>query len=299
MNVDGVNGDGVNDNRMNDDRFHLERAYAQCRRVHRWHGRTFYRATNLLPAQSRRHVSALYAFARYADDIVDEPEWAGRRHEALDNMRRRFAADFSRGGSTHPLLAATIDTIQRFDLGMAPFDRFFAAMECDLEHRPFADWAGLLEYMDGSAAVIGEMMLPILCPDDDAAAREPARELGRAFQVTNFLRDLGEDLCRGRVYLPADEIAYFGADAALHARRVTPEFVALMRFQVARARALYLAAEPGIAQLHGRSAACVLLAAGMYAAILGDIERHGYDVFTRRARVSPLRRVAVILRAPS
>lgn len=283
---------------MNDERLHLERAYAQCRRVQRWHGRTFYRATNLLPVQSRRHVSALYAFARYADDIVDEPEWAAHRHEALANMRRRFEADVVRGASTHPLLAATIDTMHQFDLGMAPFDRFFAAMERDLDHTPFADWSGLLEYMDGSAAVIGEMMLPILCPDD-ATAAEPARQLGRAFQLTNFLRDLGEDLCRGRVYLPADEVAHFGADAALHARRVTPEFVALMRFQIGRARVLYLAAEPGIAQLHGRSAACVRLAAGMYAAILGDIERHGYDVFTRRAHVTPLGLAHVLLRAPS
>lgn len=108
---------------MNDDRMHLDGAYAHCRRVHRWHGRTFYRATKLLPARSRRHVSALYSFARYADDIVDEPEWAGHRHEAL----------------------ATIDPMHQFELGMAPFDRFFAAMERDLDHTPFADWSGLLE----------------------------------------------------------------------------------------------------------------------------------------------------------
>lgn len=284
---------------VNDDGLHLDRAYAHCRLVHRWHGRTFYLATNLLPADSRRHVSALYSFARYADDIVDEPEWAGRRDEALDHMRRRFEADFARGASTHPLLAATIDTMQRFELGMAPFDRFFASMERDLHHTPFADWSALLHYMDGSAAVIGEMMLPILRPTDLAAAAEPARELGRAFQLTNFLRDLGDDLRRGRVYLPTDEMAHFGAEADLRAQRVTPAFVALMRFQIDRARKLYLAAEPGMRQLHGRSAACVQLAARMYGAILSDVERQGYDVFTRRARVSPLRRTELLLRAPS
>jgi phytoene synthase len=273
-----MNGDGVD----------LDGAYAHCRHVHRWHGRTFYLATRLLPADSRRHVSALYSFARYADDIVDEPEWAGRRQQALDQMRRRFEADVVRGSSIHPLLAATIDTMQRFELGVEPFDRFFAAMERDLHHTPFADWSSLLEYMDGSAAVIGEMMLPILHPHDAEAAAEPARDLGRAFQLTNFLRDLGEDLDRGRVYLPADEVAGFGAEAGLQARRVTPEFVALMRFEIDRARHLYAAAEPGIRQLHGRSAACVRVAARLYAAILSDVERHGYDVFTRRARVAPL-----------
>lgn len=282
---------------MNDNQLNLDGAYTQCRRYHRWHGRTFYLATSLLPADARRHVSALYSFARYADDIVDEPEWAGRRDEALDHLRRRFEADVARGTSTHPLLAATIDTMERFHLDMAAFDRFFAAMESDLCYSPFGNWTALLGYLDGSAAVIGELVLPILGPVDAAAAAEPARELGRAFQLTNFLRDLGDDLLRGRLYLPADEVSQFGAEAALRARQVTPEFVALMRFEVERARNLYVAAEPGIRQLRGRSASCVRLAARMYEAILDDIERHGYDVFTRRARVTRLRRAELLLRA--
>ncbi|HUF97908.1 MAG TPA: phytoene/squalene synthase family protein [Ilumatobacter sp.] len=266
----------------------LAAAYEHCRRYHRWHGRTFYVATNLLPAAIRRHVWALYSFARYADDIVDEPQWAGRRDESLASLKQRFTADVTTGSSSHPLLAATIDTMLRYDLGIEPFERFFAAMERDLYPLPFADWSEVLQYMDGSAAVIGEMMLPVLRPSDPGAAAEPARQLGRAFQLTNFLRDIGEDLGRGRVYLPSDELAQFGVD--LGRREVTPEFVALMQFQIGRARDLYQAAEPGIRMLHGRSAACVALAARMYAALLADIERHDYDVFTRRATVAPLRR---------
>ncbi len=171
-------------------------------------------------------------------------------------------------------------------------------MERDLDHTPFDDWPALLHYMDGSAAVIGEMMLPILRPVDALAAAEPARELGRAFQLTNFLRDFGDDLSRGRVYLPAEDITRFNAESAVEERRVTPEFVALLQFEIDRARQLYRAAEHGIALLRGRSAACVRLAARTYAALLDDIERHDYDVFTRRAHVTSIRRAELLLRRP-
>lgn len=274
----------------------LDLAYAHCRRYHQWHGRTFYVASGLLPRATRRHVSALYSFARYADDIVDEPRWAGRRETSLANLQRRFTADALTGASSHPLLAVTIDTMHAYQLGTEPFERFFSAMERDLNHTPFASWPELLAYMDGSPAVIGDMMVPVLQPVDAAAAAEPARRLGRAFQLTNFLRDIGDDLDRGRIYLPTDDLVRFGVD--LSQRRVSAEFVSLMRFEIDRARQLYRAAEPGIRLLRGRSAACVRLAARLYAGLLDDIERHGYDVFTRRARVTPLRRAEVLLRPP-
>ena len=135
--------------------------------------------------------------------------------------------------------------------------------------------------MDGSAAVIGEMMLPVLRPGTDAVA--PARSLGLAFQLTNFLRDVGEDLDRGRVYLPQEDLRRFGADP--HARVVTPEWRALMAFEIERNRRLYREADDGIPTLPGASRRCVATARVLYARILERIEGADYDVFTDRVRV--------------
>ena len=147
--------------------------------------------------------------------------------------------------------------------------------------------------MDGSAAVIGEMMLPILEPLNGAAV-SPARQLGLAFQLTNFLRDVGEDLDRGRVYVPVADLERFGADP--WARRVTPAWRELMRFEIARNRTLYEAAGEGLAMLPAWSARAIGTAGILYARILDQIEANGYDVFSRRARVSTSRKLAVAAR---
>ena len=146
--------------------------------------------------------------------------------------------------------------------------------------------------MDGSAAVIGEMMLPVLRPGTDAVA--PARALGLAFQLTNFLRDVGEDLDRGRVYLPQEDLRRFGADP--HARVVTPEWRALMAFEIERNRRLYREADDGIPALPGASRRCVATARVLYARILERIEAADYDVFASRARVSTPAKAALAAR---
>ena len=148
--------------------------------------------------------------------------------------------------------------------------------------------------MDGSAAVIGEMMLPILEPRTDAATG-PARDLGLAFQLTNFLRDVGEDLDRGRVYLPAEDVQRFGADP--RRRRADEPWRRLMRFEIERARRLYASADEGIALLPPASARCVRAARILYAEILDEIEAAGYDVFSARARVPTWRKAVVAARA--
>jgi phytoene synthase len=147
--------------------------------------------------------------------------------------------------------------------------------------------------MDGSAAVIGEMMLPILEPRSPAALG-PARDLGFAFQLTNFLRDVDEDLDRGRVYIPQDDIRRFGAESAFAERRVTPSFVALMSFEIERARSLYRSAERGIALLPPSSGRCIAAAHDLYGRILDVIEANDYDVFARRASVPTWRKAAVV-----
>jgi phytoene synthase len=167
-------------------------------------------------------------------------------------------------------------------------------MTMDLTVSSYATWDDLLVYTDGSAAVIGEMMLPILEPTSPAALRH-ARDLGTAFQLTNFLRDVAEDLDRGRVYIPLDDIARFGADPC--ARTVDDAWVALMRFEIERCRRLYESADLGIAMLPSASARCVRTARVLYSGILERIEHAGYDVFSGRVRVPTARKALTALSA--
>ena len=152
-------------------------------------------------------------------------------------------------------------------------------------------WDDLLVYMDGSAAVIGEMMLPILEPADPRAYSH-ARDLGLAFQLTNFLRDVAEDLDRGRVYIPQADLDRFGADP--HRRVVDQSWIDLMQFEIERCRELYRSADIGIAMLPPASARCVRAARSLYSRILDQIEHAGYDVFRSRAHVSTLQKVAKV-----
>jgi phytoene synthase len=163
----------------------------------------------------------------------------------------------------------------------------------DLTRTSYETWEDLRAYMEGSAAVIGEMMLPVLEPISQAA-KAPARSLGLAFQLTNFLRDIAEDLDRGRVYLPQDDLRLFDVD--LEQRRVTPQWRAFMAYEIERNRALYSFADTGLAMLPARSARCVGTARVLYAQILDQIEGNGYDVFSVRARVSTPSKAATAAR---
>jgi len=270
----------------------LEESYAECKRLNRRHGTTYYWSTMVLPAVKRHHVHALYAFCRYADDIVDVgAEEVADRAAALTAFGQRFFADLDRGCSDDLVLKAVVHTVRAFDIDEQAFVRFLRSMEMDLTIERYETWDDLRGYMDGSAAVIGEMMLPILEPVDPAAAREPARALGEAFQLTNFLRDIDEDLDRGRQYVPQEDLRRFGVD--LWERRCTPTFVELMRFEIERARQLYRRAEDGITLLPSRSARCVAAAHDLYGRILQRIEAQGCDVFAGRARISTPRKLAV------
>ncbi|MEV4415595.1 phytoene/squalene synthase family protein [Catellatospora sp. NPDC049609] len=280
----------------------LAGAYHRCRDLHRRHGRSYYLATRLLPAWKRPHVHALYGFARHADEIVDRLDGAtpAERARRLRGWAQRFRTGLRGEPVDDPLLPAVLHTVGVFGLDPADFDAFLDSMAMDLTVGRYADYPALLSYMEGSAAVIGTMMLPILGPADPAAAREPARQLGLAFQLTNFLRDVGEDLARDRVYLPQDDLARFGvSDADLYAAaagRATPEIKRLLAFEIARARRHYAAALPGIAMLPGASRACVKAAYLVYGAILDEIERLDHDVFARRAVVPAPRRAALLAR---
>ncbi len=274
----------------------LEASYATCRGLNKRYGTTYYWSTYALPAVKRPHVWALYAFCRHADDIVDDlgdvPTEV--RRQALDDLGTRLFDDLDQGRSDHPVLKALVHTIRAFGHDPDLFRRFLRSMAMDLTVDRYATWDDLLVYMDGSAAVIGEMMLPILEPRDPAAAVEPARALGNAFQLTNFLRDVAEDLDRGRVYVPQDDLARFGADPA--ARVVDDAWRHLMTFEIDRCRALYRDAGAGVDLLPPASARCITAARALYSQILDRIETAGYDVFSQRARVPTWRKAATVAR---
>jgi 15-cis-phytoene synthase len=274
----------------------LQSSYDLCRALNRRHGTTYYWAAQVLPRVKRHHVHALYGFCRYADDIVDDlgPVPVDVRAKALGDFGDRFFEDLERGRSDDPVLKAVVHTVRAFDLDPDFFHRFLRSMEMDLTVTRYDTWADLLDYMDGSAAVIGEMMLPILEPADLEAARPGAVELGNAFQLTNFLRDVDEDLGRGRVYLPMEDVERAGWDPG--ERRVGPEWTALARFQVERCRELYRRADRGIQFLPPESAASIRAARVLYSEILDRIEANGYDVFSGRVRVPTARKVVVAAR---
>jgi phytoene synthase len=273
----------------------LDESYARCRELNKRYGTTYYWSTYVLPRVKRHHVWALYAFCRYADDIVDDigPVTVEVREKALIDFGDRFFADLEHGRSDDPVLKAVVHTVRAFDIDPDCFRRFLRSMAMDLTVTSYATWGDLCGYMDGSAAVIGEMMLPILEPLEPEAL-QPARDLGDAFQLTNFLRDVAEDLDRGRVYLPQEDLDRFGADPT---RRVVDDaWRQLMAFEVDRARGLYRSADLGVEMLPPSSARCITAARTLYAEILDRIEAADYDVFTERARVPTWRKASLAAR---
>jgi phytoene synthase len=276
----------------------LAASYAACKRLHAAYGRTYYLATLLLPAWKRPYVHALYGFARYADEIVDDlgselaPEEKAR---ALRDWGRRFL-DGAPAPDTTPgvdVLPAVRDTIARWDLPMEHFEAFLDSMQMDLTVTEYETFEDLQRYVYGSAAVIGLQMVPILEPLVPAAY-DYARDLGVAFQLANFLRDVGEDLARGRIYLPQESLRLFGVDRDRLARGVVDGPIRrLLAFEIARCRELFRAAAPGIRLLHPTSRDCIRTAFTLYGGILDEIERADYQVLDRRVSVPTSRRLAV------
>ncbi|OCB28275.1 phytoene synthase [Mycobacterium malmoense] len=278
----------------------LREGYRRCRELNAAHGRTFFLATRLLAPDQRPAVHALYGFARYADDILDDLD----PHLRTDIRARRLQelADRFFSGGDHlddPVLAAVTDTARRYRIGTELFDDFLASMRMDLTVTDYPDRAALNLYMRGSAEAIGLQVLPVLgtvVPVEEAAPYAAA--LGRAFQLTNFLRDIDEDLLRHRVYLPADELAAHGVDRELltwchQHRRTDPRVRKALAAQHQITRETYRFADAGIAMLSPRSQPCVAAAATLYSEILDRIEESGFAVFNHRATVGKARRLQV------
>jgi phytoene synthase len=277
----------------------LENAYRACRRINARYGRTYFLATRLLPADRRPPVHALYGFARLADEIVDNAIAPGDPGRALDSLEKALTEAFAGAPPVHPVLMALVDTVRRHDIDESLFTEFLASMRMDLTVTDYATFADLAEYTHGSARVIGLQMLPVLGTVVPRAEAAPyAAALGEAFQLTNFLRDVGEDLDRGRLYLPAAELAAFGVDRArlAHAHRTgvpDPAIRRALAHLVAYTHAVYRRAEPGIALLTEESRPCIGTAARLYRHILDEIADADYAVLGRRMVVPTHRRLRI------
>ena len=274
----------------------LKASYEECKRLNSLHGKTYYLATLLLPKNKRPYVHALYGFARYADEIVDDlastlsPE---EKADALRTWSNGVLADLRAGESRDHIGRALVDTAKTFNIPHQHFVDFLHSMEMDLTVTEYQTYEDLMEYVYGSAAVIGLEMVPIL-GYSDVRAFEAAQKLGIAFQLANFIRDVGEDLDRGRVYLPLQELARFGVDrATLERRTLTPEIVEALKFQIARVRTLQAQADQGIAYLDKESRPCIRAASELYCGIVDEVEAIGYDIFNKRAKTSTWRRAHV------
>jgi phytoene synthase len=278
----------------------LREAYRRCRDINASHGRTFFLATRLLAPDQRPPVHALYGFARYADDILDDFD------PDLDvNVRaqhlQRLSDKFFNGGEHQedPILAAVSHTMHRYGIEKDLFDDFLASMRMDLSVTDYADRDALNHYMRGSAEAIGLQLLPILgTVGSTDEAVQYAAALGRAFQLTNFLRDVDEDLIRDRVYLPADELAAHGVDRELlmwcqGSRHTDMRVRHALRAQMEITRKTYRFAAKGIAMLAPRSRPCVATALTLYSEILDRIEETEFAVFSQRATVGTARRLRV------
>ncbi|MEP6538248.1 MAG: phytoene/squalene synthase family protein [Bryobacteraceae bacterium] len=258
--------------------------------------KSFYFATRWFPPDLARAAHAVYWFCRYTDDLVDECCSVEQGREDLEQWAALLNAALAGEPPTHPVLRVFMDTARRYSIpDEYPLD-LIEGMRMDLDGVRYASFADLRQFCYRVASVVGLMMAHVI------GFREPALpyaiDLGIAMQLTNILRDVGEDLERGRIYLPADEMERFGySERDLRLRVRNDSFRALMQFQAGRARTYYAQAEPGIALLEARGRFAVKVASDVYRQILSRIEASDYDVFHHRAVVSPARKYWITARS--
>ena len=263
---------------------YLDECYRHCRDIARTHSKTFYLSSLFLAPEKRRAVWAVYAFCRTADDIVDADTPAADRLAAINGWERALLAAYD-GRPDNRIMVALRDAVEAFDIPLEPALGLLRGARLDVSVRRYASYDQLREYCYLVASTVGLLTAPILGYSTPAAL-EYGIALGRAMQMTNILRDVGEDARMGRIYLPLEDLQRFGyTESSIFEEVVDEGFVALMKFQIERVRTMYTEAEPGIALLAAESRYTVRLALTLYRQILASIEANRYDVFTKRAYV--------------
>jgi len=268
---------------------------AYCQQKAAQSGSSFYYSFLFLPPERRRAITALYAFCREVDDVVDEVSDPAIARTKLAWWRGEIDATFE-GSPEHPVGKALAPVVRDFGLSREQLQTVIDGMAMDLEQVRYVDFPALELYCHRVAGVVGMLAARIFGYAEPATERY-ARDLGIAFQLTNIIRDVGEDAARGRIYLPQDELARFGVPpSALLRREGGDGFVALMAHQVARARDWYARALGTLPDVDRRSQRAGLAMAAIYRALLEEIERDGYRVLDRRIALTPLRKFAIAWR---
>ncbi len=280
---------------LSDATLSLAECYALCEGVQKSHSRTYYFSTRLFPPEVARHVHALYAFMRYADEIVDNPGslTLDEQLTLLETFESETMAAVAGEKVPNPVLRAYANTVNKCGIEARDVGAFIGSMKMDTSVFRYQTFGDLEDYTYGSAAVVGLMMCRVVGARDEAA-RPHAEALGTAMQLTNFLRDIGEDRLRGRIYVPLEDLDRFGySERDLENGVVDRRFAALMDFEMERARSLYAVADEGMGYIPKGRRFPVVVARNLYAGILDRIKARNYDVFSGRARTSFARKVSV------
>jgi phytoene synthase len=282
----------------------LRTSYLECKRLNSLHGKTYYLATLLLPPAKRPFVHALYGFARYADEIVDDLASTLTDEEKANSLKQwgdGVISDIKSGSSNDSIGQALVDTVRRFNIPIEYFQAFLHSMTMDLTITEYQEYEDLQEYVYGSAAVIGLQMVSVLGIEKGSSIDEvnsAAEKLGVAFQLANFIRDVGEDLDRGRVYLPISELQAHGVTREmLEDKVITPEIRNALKEQIERVRRLQRESSVGIKMLSVQSRACIQAASELYCGIVDEVEKIDYQIFSKRAKTSNWRRLKVAIPA--
>ena len=274
----------------------VERAYQYCEDFARAHHENFPVASRFVPAELRPHLIALYAFARAADDFADEPVYEGHRLQALAAWHEELHRCFH-GEPRHPVFVALHHTIEKRGLTLPPFEDLLSAFHADMAVRRYDTFPALRAYTAGSAEPVGRLVLGLVGYCTPELIRF-ADEISTALQLTNFWQDLAPDAARDHIYIPAEDLHFFGvSEADIKALRPTPAIRALLRFQVARTRALFQHGRPLLSRLGPdfKFELTLIWLAGM--AILDKIEDAGFDVFARRPVIGKRDKARILARA--
>ena len=269
----------------------LKLAYSHCRAITRYHAKTFYLATRFLPNEKQRGIFAIYGMCRYLDNLVDEAEDLIREEKLtlseidakLDEFKKELDKVYSGYSVNDPILNAYADSLKRYKVPKELPLLLIEGVRQDLEISRFQNFQEIYDYSYKVASVVGLMTIEVLGYTSDEAI-ERATDLGIAMQLTNILRDVGEDLERGRIYIPKEDLIKFNVtEEELFAKNKSEKFIELMKFQISRARCYYDSAFAGIEMLNKDSRLPVYLAHRNYSRILEKIEENEYDVFNKRA----------------
>ena len=274
----------------------VEAAFAECERIARAHYENFTLGSRLLPRALRRHLAAIYAFARTADDFADEESDPVRAVAALDDWERKLEACYD-GVPDGPVFVALAATVRQYRIPIDPFRRLLRAFRSDVAFAGFPTFAELRRYCDDSANPVGHLVL-YLFGYGDADRQARADDICTALQLTNLWQDVGVDRVKGRVYLPAEDLARFGcAEEDLATGRPTPAFRALMAFECDRARELFARGLPLADMVEPRAGREIRLFADGGLAMLDRLAALDYDVLTTRPTLSRWTKMSLVARS--